>query len=109
LAALLYADAPAVDALGGSMLGLEAEAVAEAVEKAHVLDEAMEGVQEIANIFASCLNSDFTDHLRLREVHKLPGQLSDEVKQMWRAPRGRRSYRVEVPDFGDGNFILYLG
>jgi len=109
LAVLAYADAAAVDAVGGAMMGVDAEAVGEAREKAHVLDEAMEGFQEVANIFASCLNTDFTDHLRLREVHKLPGQLSDEVKQLWREPRARRSYRVEVPEFGAGNLILYLG
>src|SRR3954467_130839 len=108
LGALMYADAGAVDAIGGSMMGLEADAIAEASGKAHVLDEAMEGFQEIANIFASCLNSDFTEHLRLRETHKLPGQLSDEVKRLWRKPRARRSYRVEVSDIGDGHVVLYL-
>jgi hypothetical protein len=108
LAALAYADHDVVNFVGGAMLGLEQEAMTDASDKSLVLDDGLEGFREVVNVFASCLNTDFTKHLRLREVHRLPGQLGDDVKQLWRQPNGRRAYRVSVDDVGAGNLILYL-
>jgi hypothetical protein len=108
LAALAYADHDVVNFVGGAMLGLEQEAMTDASEKSLVLDDGLEGFREVVNVFASCLNTDFTKHLRLRDVHRLPGQLGDDVKQLWRQPNGRRAYRVSVDDVGAGNLILYL-
>jgi hypothetical protein len=108
LAAVAFADVGAVDVVGGAIKGIDVAAVAEASEHAQVLDDAVEGFQELATLFASCLNTDFTEHVRLRDVHKAPGVLSDEIKDLWREPKGRRAYRFEVPEFGAGNVILYL-
>ena|SRR5689334_7303448 len=108
LAALAYADHDVVNFVGGAMLGLEQEAMADASAKSLVLDDGLEGFREVVNVFASCLNTDYTKHLRLREVHRLPGQIGDDVKQLWRQPNGRRAYRVTVDDYGAGNLILYL-
>ena len=109
LAVLAFADHAVVNSVGGAMAGLEVEALKEATEKAMMNDDSTEGFREVLNVFASCLNSDFTKHLRLSNVNVLPGQLTDEVKQLWRQPRGRRSYKVSVDDYGAGTIILYLG
>ena len=47
--------------------------------------------------------------MRLANVHQLPGELSDEIKELWRKPRGKRAFRLTVDDYGAGNVILYLG
>ena len=109
LAVLGYANADVVNFVGGAMMGLEAEALAEANAKSAVLDDGLEGFREVVNVFAASLNTRFTPHLRLGDVHNLPGQLNDGVKQLWRQPRGRRAYRVTVEDYGAGTLILYLG
>lgn len=109
LAVIAFADANVVNCVGGTMMGLEAETLSDASAKSMVLDDSLEGFREVVNVFASCLNSDFTPHLRLANVHSLPGQLTDDVKQLWRQPRGRRVYRVSVEEHGAGTVILYIG
>jgi hypothetical protein len=41
-------------------------------------------------------------------VHRLPGQIGDDVKELRRQPNGRRAYRVTVDDYGAGNMIVFL-
>jgi hypothetical protein len=108
LAVLAFADLDVVNFVGDAMVGLEVEGLQDASEKAILVDESLEGFREVVNIFASCLNTQFTPHLRLTDITQLPGQLSDEVKQLWRHHRGRRAYRVTVDDFGSGVIILYF-
>jgi hypothetical protein len=108
LAVLGFVDHSTINFVGGAMLDLESDALADASTKGVVLDDAFEGFGEVLNVFAACLNTDYTPHLRLGTVHRLPGQLTDEVKQLWRQARGRRSYRVSIEDHGAGVFILYI-
>jgi hypothetical protein len=108
LAVLGFADPDVVNFVGGAMIGLEVDALTAAGAKAMVLDDSLEGFREVVNVFASCLNSDFTPHLRLANVHILPGQLTDDVKQLWRQPRARRAYSVSVEEHGTGVIILYF-
>ncbi len=108
LAAIGYADARVVNTLGGAMLDVDDATVLDANDKAMVLEDGLEGFREIANVFAACLNTDYTPHLRLADVHQVPGQLDDGVKQLWRKPRGRRAYDVRVDDEQPGNVVLYL-
>ena len=56
----------------------------------------------------SGLNGEYTPSLRLANVHQLPGELSEEIKQLWRKPGGKRGYRVTVDEYGAGTVILYL-
>jgi hypothetical protein len=109
LAVLGFADRDVVNVIGGVMIGADAETLAATNEKGALDPESVEGFREVVNVFASCLNSDFTKHLKLRNVQTLPGQLADDVKQLWREPRARRAYRVSAEDFGGGALILYFG
>jgi hypothetical protein len=108
LAVVAFADVSLVNHLGGLMLGMDPEALGDATAKRFVLDEALEGFQEVANVFTSCLNTDFTPHLRLGAVVKVPAPLTDETKALWREPRGRRAYGVSVDEHASGVTILYL-
>jgi hypothetical protein len=109
VAVLAYADHDVVNFVGGAMVGVDADAMQDASGKAVLLDQGVEGFRGVLNVFASCLNSDYTKTLRLGEVTVLPGEVADDVKQLWRQPSGRRTYRVTVDDTGAGAIILYLG
>ncbi len=108
LSVLAFADHDVVNRVGGALVGTDSGVIDDACTKQIVNDEALEGFREVVNVFASCLNTDWTPHLRLGEVQQLPAQLRDEVKQLWRKPAGRRAYRLGVDDLGQGVLILYL-
>ncbi len=109
LAVIGYADPAVANSVGGALVEAAAASVQEANEKRIVLDASLEGFREVLNVMATCLNCEFTKHLRLGTVHVLPGQLTDELKQLWRQPRGRRAYEVAVEGYGAGSLVLYLG
>ena len=67
-----------------------------------------DGFREVVNVFSSCLNSKYTPHLRLSQVTALPGRLTDDVKQLWRKPRGRRAFAIDLDEYGPGTAILYM-
>ena len=58
---------------------------------------------------ASCMNTDYTPHLKLSGVQAVPGQLTEEVKQLWRSPRGRIAFQVTLEGAAEGLLIFYLG
>jgi hypothetical protein len=109
LAVLGYADARAANSIGGALVDIPEASITEANESQVLLDGSLEGFQEVLNILSSCLNSEYTRHLKLRAMRRLPGQIDDDVKQLWRNPRGRRAYRIDVEDHGSGSLILYIG
>ncbi len=109
VAALAFIDHDVVNYVGGVMAAVEVETLQEASAKSAMHEASVESFREVVNVFASCLNSDYTPNVRLANIHPMPNHaLTDEVKQLWRAPRGRRVYRVSVEDFGSGQIILYL-
>ncbi|MDZ4825145.1 MAG: hypothetical protein SGJ13_01630 [Actinomycetota bacterium] len=108
LAVLGFGDHDIVNFAGGAMMGIEAAALVELGATGVLHEESIEGFREVGNVLTSCFNTDFTRHLRLRNLQKLPGQIEDDVKQLWRAPRARRAYRFSVENFGAGNLILYF-
>jgi hypothetical protein len=109
LAVLGYADARVANNIGGALVDLPDATITEANESQVLLDGSLEGFQEVLNILSSCLNSEYTRHVKLRAMRRLPGQIDDDVKQLWRSPRGRRGYRIDVEDRASGSLILYIG
>jgi len=109
LAAVAYADRDVVNFVGGAKAGLDIAAIQETSEQGVLSDEGVAGFRDVITAFASCFNTDFTKTVRSSNVTILPGQLTDEVKALWRAPRGRRAFRVTVDDFGSGLIVLYIG
>jgi hypothetical protein len=108
LAAIAFVDHDAVNFVGGARAAVEAETIQEINSRAKLHDAAIESFRDVANSLGSSLNSDYTPALRLAEVHRLPGELRDEIKQLWHKPRGKRGYRVTVDEYGSGTLILYL-
>jgi hypothetical protein len=109
LAAIAFADHDAVNFVGGAIAAVEAATIQEMNSASKLNDAAMESFREVANGLEASLNTDYTPTLRLAHVHPLPGELSEEIKELWRKPRGKRGYRLTVDDYGSGVLILYLG
>jgi hypothetical protein len=108
LAVLAFADPELVNFVGGAIIETPLETIQAANQKRVLDDGCLDGFREVVNVFASCLNSKYTPHLRLSQVTVLPGQLTDEVKQLWRQPRGRRAFKVDLDAYGPGTAILYM-
>jgi hypothetical protein len=109
LAAILFADHDAVNFLGGAIAAVEAETIQETNGRSTLHDAAVDNFRAVADGIATTLNGNYTPAVRLADVHRLPGDLSDQIKQLWRKPQGKRAYRLSVDNYGAGTFILYLG
>jgi hypothetical protein len=107
LALLCFASHDLVNSVGGALLEVGPSVTAESSAKALLHEGCLDGFREVVNVLSAAFNSDHTPHLRLREVRELPGELTKDLKQLWRSPRARRSYRVSVSEYGGGALILY--
>jgi hypothetical protein len=108
LAAIAFADHDVVNFVGGAIAAVEVATIQETNSASKLHDAAVESFREVASGLESSLNGDYTPALRLANVHQLPGELSEEIKQLWRKPGGKRGYRVTVDEYGSGTLILYL-
>jgi hypothetical protein len=108
LAAIAFCDHDVVNFMGGAIAAVEIAAVQETNSAAKLHDAAVESFREAADRLVTGLNGEYTPVIRLAQVHQLPGELSEEIKQLWRKPGGKRAYRVTVDDYGAGTVILYL-
>jgi hypothetical protein len=109
LAAIAFADHDAVNFVGGAIATVEATAIQETNSASKLHDAAVEQFHQVALGLEASLNGDYTPAVKLATVHPLPGELSEEIKQLWRKPRGKRAYRLTVDEYGAGTVILYLG
>ncbi len=108
LAAIAFADHDAVNFVGGAIAAVEAATIQEVNGTSTLHDAAVESFHDVATGLGETLNGEYTPQLRLSEVHQLPGELREEIKELWRKPAGKRAYRVTVDDYGSGTVILYL-
>jgi hypothetical protein len=108
LAVVAFADHDVVNFVGGAIAAVEAGTIQEISKRTALDDAAMESFRAVVDGLGSSFNGEYTPAVRLSDVHQLPGELSEDIKQLWRRPRGRRAYRVTVDDYGSGMVLLYL-
>ncbi len=108
LALVAFADHDVVNFVGGAIAAVEAGAIQEISQRTTLDEAALESFRGVVDGLGSSFNGEYTPALRLSEVHQLPGELSEDIKQLWRRPRAKRAYRVTVDDYGSGMVILYL-
>jgi hypothetical protein len=93
----------------GAALVMVPSNVAEQDLKAKELPEShLENVQEVLNVLSRLLNSEGSPHLRLRAVHRLPGDLPAGVADLLDHPEFRRDFAVFIEGYGDGRFSLLV-
>jgi hypothetical protein len=106
--AVVFADHDVVNFVGGAIAAVEAGTIQEISKRTTRDDSAMQSFRAVVDGLGSSFNGEYTPPVRLSDVHQLPGELSEDIKHLWRRPRGKRAYRVTVDDYGSGMVILYL-
>jgi hypothetical protein len=107
--ALCLVDHCAAISLGGALVGIPPESVQEAIDGYKLDDEAIENVREVVNVMAQLFNSDFTPHVRFREVHRQPGKLPEAASALRRKPLAARHFKVSIESYATGTVSLLLG
>lgn len=106
VAVCCYADVRLTNALGGVLSEEPAESVEAASAEGRIDDKTVESWNEIVTQLARLLNSPDTPALRVRGVHRTPGELSDETSALLAQPGALRSFDVTVADYGTGTLSL---
>ena len=107
-AAIAFCDHDVVNFVGGAIASIDADTVRGTNHKPALNDAAVDAFREVADGLGAALNGEYTPAVRLADVHRLPGALSDGIKQLWRSPAAKRAYRITVDDYGAGTVILCL-
>jgi hypothetical protein len=108
LAVLCIADHRVANAVGGVMTDIPAQVINDAIEQWKLDDGCAENFREILNVLTRCFNSDDTPHLRLGDVHRLPGALPDAAEALRSRPAGRRDLQVSVESHPSGSLSLHV-
>jgi hypothetical protein len=107
--ALCLVDHRAAISLGGALVGVPPETVQQAIDGYKLDDDAIENVREVVNVMAQLFNSDFTPHMRFRELHRQPGKLPDPAHDLKRKPLAARHFKVSVAKYASGQLSFMLG
>lgn len=71
--------------------------------------EILDNYREILNVGANLFNVGDTDHVKLTDVHLLPGDAPDEVSALMADPAARSDFDVQIPGYGDGRMAVMVG
>lgn len=107
-AALCVLDASFAVRVGAALVLVPANVAEEDLATGEVPDHHLENVREVVNIFGRMLNSATTPHVRLRDLHRWPGELSADVQALLDQPEFRRDFAVAVEGYGEGRFSLLV-
>jgi hypothetical protein len=107
--AVMIVDGPFAVRCGAALSMLPPSTAEENLAKRELPDHLIDNFREIANILARLLNGPTTPHLRLRQVHRLPGPVPDLVMKVVFAPESRRDFVCAVEGYGEGRFALLVG
>lgn len=95
--------------LVGAALVMVPANVAREQMKAGVIDEThLEFTHEVVNILAKLLNTPRTPHLKLAELHLLPGELPEAVAALLASPEFRRDFVATVEGYGEGRVSILV-
>ena len=107
--ALCFVDHAAAISLGGALIGAAPEAVQQAIDGYKLDDDAIDNVREVVNVMAQLFNSDFTPHVRFRELHRQPGKLPDGAQALRTKPLATRHFKVSIDGYATGIVSFMLG
>jgi hypothetical protein len=107
--ALCLVDHRAAISLGGALVGIPPDAAQQAIDGYKLDDEAIDNVREVVNVMAQLFNSDFTPHVRFRELHRQPGKLPDGAQALRTKPLATRHFKVAIDGYATGIVSFMLG
>jgi hypothetical protein len=106
--ALCIVDGALAVRAGAALCMVPANVAEESVKRDEMPDHLVENFREIVNILARLLNSSRTAHLRLADVHPLPGELPAGVSSLRDRPEFRRDFAVHIDGYGQGRLSLLV-
>jgi hypothetical protein len=107
--ALCHVEHRVAISLSGALVRVAPQAALAAIDGYKLDDESIENVREVVNVMAQLFNSDFTPHLRFKDMHRQPGKLPEGTNELRRSPLAVRQYKVSVDNYGSGILSFLLG
>jgi hypothetical protein len=92
----------------GAALVMVPKAAAEEDLRRGDIESHLEVAGEVLNVMSRLLNSPNTPHVRMAGVHRLPGELPEQVAALLAAPEYRRDFAVTIEGYGDGRLSLLV-
>lgn len=106
--ALCVCDAPFAILVGAALVMVPANVAKEQI-KAGIVDEShLEFTHEVVNILARLLNTPRTPHLKLAELHQVPGELPEPIGSLLAAPEFRRDFVATIEGYGEGRVSILV-
>jgi hypothetical protein len=110
VAAVCICDRALAGSSGAAIGMVPATEAAEQMASAGVLQgDLYEFFREVVNVLAKLLNGPAMPHVRLHEVHPVPGLVPAEVAAVILSPSDRLDYEIAVDGYGSGTMTLLAG
>lgn len=106
--ALCLADAAFAVRASGALIMIPVPAVEQKVARSQIEDDDVDVLHEVVNVLSKLLNSASTPHLKLDDLHRVPGNLPAGVTSLLAKPEFRRDFAVFIDGYGEGRFSLLV-
>ena len=108
IGAVCVCDAPFAILVGAALVMVPATVAGDQLQAGVIDEQHVEFAQEVVNVLARLLNTPRTPHLRLGEVHTLPGALPEDAAKLLAAPEFRRDFVATIEGYGEGRLGLLV-
>ncbi len=94
--------------VGAALVMVPANVAKEQLDAGVLDDTHVEFTHEVANIMSRLLNTPRTPHLKLDQLHQVPGELPGPVADLLAAPEFRRDFVVTIEGYGEGRVSILV-
>lgn len=91
---------------GAALMLLPPSTSADAVKSGKFTETIVDNIREVLNVAASLFIHEERPHVRLREIHILPGKLPEAVAKVLQRPAARMDLELTVQGYGAGRMTL---
>ena len=106
--ALCVCDGDFAILVGAALVMVPANVAREQMEKGELDETHVEFTHEVANIMSRLLNTPRTPHLKLDQLHQVPGELPEPVSALLASPEFRRDFVVTIEGYGEGRVSILV-
>jgi hypothetical protein len=100
--ALCVLDASCVVLVAAALVMVPPTVAKEQVSAGSIEENHLDVAHEVVNVLARLLNTPRTPHLRLEALHRVPGELPDQVAALLASPEFRRDFVATIEGYGEG-------
>lgn len=106
--ALCVCDAAFAILVGAALVMVPANVAQEQRRAGQLDDQHLELAHEVVNVLSRLLNTPRTAHLRLSELHAVPGELPEQARALLDGPEYRRDFVATIDGYGDGSISILV-